>query len=155
MGFIGLVTWSGIRGLWKKGLEAQKVFEGYIWARTSRTLFVPFGLGSTPFVLCINLPLHFCAFLAAFGDLLSLFFTCLWRNLSFHYRPTSCICCLHCSLAVVPTHGFYFCFCHFFFVVVFRKQHDLARRGVAKDILVFGILKHGHVSFLILTRSFL
>ena len=72
------------------------------------------------------------------GFLFFYFFTCLWRNLSFHYCPTSCICCLHCSLVVVPTQGFHFCFFHFFFVVVFRKQHDLARRGVAKDKLVFG-----------------
>ena len=38
-----------------------------------------------------------------------------------------------------------------FVFVVFRKQIYFGSEGVAKDKLVFGMLKHGHVSFQILT----
>ena len=41
-----------------------------------------------------------------------------------------------------------------FFYVVFRKQICFGLEGVARDKLVFGILKHGHVSFQILTKYF-
>jgi len=63
-----------------------------------------------------------------------------------------CIICiaLAAGLAVVPTQGFHFAFVVFFFVVIFRKQYALAQR-VARDKLVFGMLKHGHVSSQILT----
>jgi len=47
---------------------------------------------------------------------------------------------LPASLAVVPTQGFYFAFC-----VSFRKQICFGSEGVAKDELVFGMLKHSHV----------
>ena len=52
------------------------------------------------------------------------------------------------GLAVVPTRGFYFVF------VVFGKQICFGLEGVARDKLMFGILKHSHVSFQILTRYF-
>jgi len=56
------------------------------------------------------------------------------------------------GLAVVPTWGFYFAFAIFFVCLfVFRKQICFGSEGVAKDKIVFGILKHGHVSFQILT----
>jgi len=71
MGFIGLVIWSKVRRLWKKGLESTKIVWGLYWVRTSRALLVSFELGSTPFVSYINLSLHFCVFLVEFGDLLS------------------------------------------------------------------------------------
>ena len=63
-----------------------------------------------------------------------------------------CIALLAC-LAVVPTQGFYFAFV-VFLCVVFRKQICFGLEGVARDKLVFGILKHDHVSFQILTRYF-
>jgi len=51
---------------------------------------------------------------------------------------------------MVPTQGFYFfAFAVFLLLLFFRKQQ--ASEGVAKDKLVFGMLKHGHVSFQILT----
>ena len=40
------------------------------------------------------------------------------------------------------------------FFVVFRKQICFGSKGVARDKLVFGMLKHDHVSFQILTRYF-
>ena len=62
----------------------------------------------------------------------------------------ACVVCisLPVGLAVVPTQGSYFVF------VVFRKQICFGSEGVARDKLVFGILKHGHVSFQILTKYF-
>ena len=54
---------------------------------------------------------------------------------------------------MVPTQGFYFAFV-VFLCVVFRKQICFGLEGVARDKLVFGILKHDHVSFQILTRYF-
>jgi len=53
------------------------------------------------------------------------------------------------GFAVIPTWGFYFVFV--VFSVVFRKQICFGSEGVARDKLVFGMLKHDHVSFLILT----
>ena len=93
------------------------------------------------------------------GDLLSLFFfTCLWwvffsfLFLFFVAQPHGCVLCIAfpTGLAVLPTQGFYFAFAFFVFVV-FRKQICFGSEGVAKDKLVFGMLKHGHVSFQILT----
>jgi len=75
---------------------------------------------------------------------------------SFHCCPTSCMCCLHWSshrFSGGSYSGFLFCFCCFFFVV-FRKKICFGSEGVARDKLVFGMLKHGHVSFQILTRYF-
>ena len=121
--------------------------------RTSRVLLVPFGLGSTSFVLYINPYCTFCAFFVKSGDLLSLFlFTRLWQILfsfSFHCFPTSCMCCLHCSsrrFSDGSYSGFLFCFCCFF-ALLLENKYALARRGVARDKLVFGVLKHYHVSF--------
>jgi len=56
---------------------------------------------------------------------------------------------LPAGLAVVPPQGFYFAFA--IFLLFFRKQICFGSEGVAKDKLVFGMLKHGHVSFQILT----
>ena len=63
----------------------------------------------------------------------------------------ACLVCiaLPACLAVVPTWGFYLVFVVFY--VVFRKQTCFGSNGVARDKLVFGMLKHGHVSFHILT----
>ena len=89
----------------------------------------------------------------------SLFFTRLWWILfsfSFHCCPTSCMCCLHCSSRRFSDGsylGFLFCFCCFFYVA-FRKHICFDSEGVTRDRLVFGMLKHGHVSFQILTRYF-
>ena len=59
----------------------------------------------------------------------------------------ACVVCiaLPAGLVVVPTQGSYFVF------VIFRKQICFGSNGVARDKLVFGMLKHGHVSFHILT----
>jgi len=99
--------------------------------------------------------LHFCAFLIKFGDLLSLFFfTRPWRILFLFLfivaQLHACVVCiaLPVDFAVVAW-GFYFVFV--VFCVVFRKQICFGSDGVARDILVFGMLKHGHVSFQILT----
>ena len=46
MGFIGLVTWSGVRGLWKKGLERLKECLRVILSKNLESLactFVPFN----------------------------------------------------------------------------------------------------------------
>jgi len=63
----------------------------------------------------------------------------------------ACVVCiaLPTDLAVVPTWGFYFVFV--VFCVVCRKQICFGSEGVARDKLVFGMLKDGHVSFQILT----
>jgi len=59
MGFIGLVMWSGVRGLWKKGSERLKEYLKVILSKNLKSvafnLFIStFGLGSIPFVLYIN-----------------------------------------------------------------------------------------------------
>ena len=66
----------------------------------------------------------------------------------------ACVVCiaLLVGLAVVPTSGFYFVFVLFCFIL--EKKYALARRGIARDKLVFEMLKHDHVSFQILTRYF-
>ena len=90
-------------------------------------------------------------------DLLSLFFSSL-AFCGFYFlflfivaQLHACVVCiaLPADLAVVPTQGSYFVFC-----VAFRKQICFGSEGVARDKLVFGMLKHGHVSFQILTRYF-
>jgi len=109
----------------KKGLERLKeclrVMLSKNFESVARTLFIStFELGCTPFVLYINLSLHFCAFLAKFGDLFSLFFfTRLWRILFSFFivaQLHACVLCiaLPAGLAVVPTQGFYFSFAVFF-----------------------------------------
>jgi len=99
-----------------------------------RALLVPFGLGSIPFVLYINFPLHFCVFLAKFGDLLShFFFTCLWRilfSISFIVAQLhACVVCiaLLAGLAVLPTQGSYFAFA--LFCLFLENKYTLALRG--------------------------
>ena len=92
------------------------------------------GLGSTPFVLYINLLWHFCAFLVKLGDLCLSFFLSPLVDFFFFFIVAQLHACVVCisllaGLAVVPPLGFLFCFCYFFFVVVFRKQHALALRG--------------------------
>ena len=83
----------------------------------------------------------------AFGGFYFLF---LFIVAQFH----ACVVCiaLPAGLAVVPTWGFYFVFVGF--CVVFRKQICFGLEGVARDKSVFGMLKHNHVSFQILTRYF-
>ena len=64
----------------------------------------------------------------------------------------ACVVCiaLPAGLAVVPTQGFHFAFA-IFFLFVFRKQMCFGFERVAKDKIVLGMSKHGHVSFQILT----
>ena len=68
-------------------------------------------------------------------------------------KPHACVVCiaLPTSLVVVPTQGFCFVF---FFVVFLRKKVCFGSEWVARDKSVFGMEKHGHVSFQILTRDF-
>jgi len=78
MGFIGLVTWSGVRGLWKKGSERLKECLRVILSKNLEsvacTLFIStLGLSSTPFVLYINPFCTFCAFLVKSGSFVSPF----------------------------------------------------------------------------------
>ena len=126
MVFIGLVTWSGLKGLRKKGLERLKeclrVTLSKNFESLACTLFIStLGLGSTPFVLYINLSFHFVPFLAKFGDLLSLFFSLAFGGFCFLFpfivaQLHACVFCiaLPASLAVVLTQGFYFAFAIFF-----------------------------------------
>ena len=140
MGFIGLVAWSGVRGLWKKGLERLKECLRFTLNKNLESLACTFcsfqllgrALLLLPYTLIL---LHFCAFLAKLGDLLSLFFfTRLWRILfsfSFHCCPTSCMCCLHCSSCWYSGgsySGFLFCFCYFI-VLFLENKYALAQRG--------------------------
>ena len=120
-------------------------------------MFVPFGLGSTPFVSYINLSLHFCAFLVEFWRSLSLSFF-HWPLADFHHffihffaqLQARIICiALLAGLAVVLTQGLFLLL--LFFLFVFRKQIFFGSEGVSKDKLVFGMFEHGHVSFQILT----
>ena len=72
--------------------------------------------------------------------------------LFFHFifaQLHACVVCiaLPAGLVVVHTQGFYFAFVVFFFVV-FRKQICFGSKGVEKDKLVIGMLKHGHVSLI-------
>jgi len=110
------------------------------------TLFLStLGLGSTPFVLYINLLLHFCAFLIKSGDLcLSFFFTRLWRIFFLFFivaRLHACAVCiaLPAGLAVVPTQGFYFAFA--VFLLFLEKKICFGSEGVARDKLVFGMFE--------------
>ena len=59
---------------------------------------------------------------------------CLWINFTFKS-----------ILALVPTQGSYFVFI-VFFVLFLENKYALAQ-GVARDKLVFGMLKLGDVSF--------
>ena len=77
-----------------------------------------FGLGSIPFVLFINFPSHFRAFLAKFGDLSSLFFFLYSPLVDFIFffivaQLHAYVVCivLPADLAVVLTWGSYFVFC--------------------------------------------
>ena len=73
------------------------------------------------------------------------FFKSLLPNLELS-KPHACVVCiaLPTSLVVIPTQGF-------FFLVFLRKQLYFGSEGVARDKLVFGMKKYGHVSFQILT----
>ena len=87
-----------------------------------RALLVPFGLlstlglGSTSFVLYINLLLHFCAFLVKSGDLcLSFFLHLPLADFIFFFlfaQLHACVVCiaLPSGLAGAPTQGSYFVF---------------------------------------------
>jgi len=82
MGFTGLIMWSRVREPWKKGLERLKECLRVILSKNLESLacilFIStFELGCTPFVLYINLSLHFCAFLVNSGDLCLSFFSSL------------------------------------------------------------------------------
>ena len=90
--------------------------------RTSRVLLVPFGLGSTPFVLYIDPYCGFCVFLVKSGDLLSLFSSLSFGGFYFLFllivaQLHACVVCiaLLTSLAVVLTQGSYFAFASLFY----------------------------------------
>ena len=86
MGFIWLVKWSRVRGLWKKGLERFKECLRVILGKNIESLactfiyFNFFGLGSIPFVLFINLYCTFVPFCKIWRSFVFLFFffTCPW-----------------------------------------------------------------------------
>jgi len=63
MGFIGLVTWLGVRGLWKKGSERLNECLRVTLSKNLESVACTFGLGFTPFVFYINSYCTFCAFL--------------------------------------------------------------------------------------------
>ena len=63
------------------------------------------------------------------------------------------MCCLHYSSHQFSS-GSYSGFCFIFLLFFFsRKQLYFGSEGVARDKLVFGMKKHSHVSFQILTRD--
>ena len=103
-------------------------------------LLVLFGLGYTPFVLCINPYCTFCVFLVKSGDLLSLFSSLSFGGFYFLFsfivaQLHACVVCiaLPTGLAVVPTQGSYFVFfCCFFRVLFLEKIYALARRRANK-----------------------
>ena len=64
------------------------------------------------------------------------------------------ISCSSCRFSGGSYLGFLFCFFVVFCVDFFRKQICFGSEGVARDKLMFGILKHDHVPFQILTRYF-
>ena len=141
IGFIGLVMWSGVRGLWKKRSKRLKECLRVILSKNLESLacilFIStFELSFTPFVLYINPYCTFWAFLVKSGDPLSLFFffTRLWQILfsfSFHCCPTLCMYSLHCSsrrFSGGSLLGFLFCFCYFFFLFL-ENKYALAQRG--------------------------
>ena len=81
----------------------------------------------------------------------------LWRIFFLFFivaRLHACAVCiaLPAGLAVVPTQGFYFAFA--VFLLFLEKKICFGSEGVARNKLVFGMLKHDHVSFQILTRYF-
>jgi len=87
---------------------------------------------------------------------LSLFFSSLTSGGFFFLfivaQLHACVFCiaLPMYLVVVPTQGFYFFFV-VFLVLLLENKYALTQKGVARDKLVFGMLKHDHVSFQILT----
>ena len=88
-------------------------------------LLVPFGLGSTPFVLYIDPYCGFCVFLVKSGDLLSLFSSLSFGGFYFLFllivaQLHACVVCivLPANLVVVPTQGSFFVV---YFCDVFRK----------------------------------
>ena len=114
---------------------------------------VPLGWASLLLSHTLILIALLCLSCKIWRTFVSLFFTRLWR-VSFIFifaQLPACVVCiaLPVGLAVVLTWGFYFAFAVFLFV--FRKQICFSSEGVTKDKLVFGMLKHGHVSFQILT----
>ena len=123
MGFIRLVTWSGVRGLWKKGLERLKDCLRVTLSKNLKSVACTFWAGLfTPFVSYINLSLHLCAFLIEFGDLPSLFFFLIFYSplvdfIFFSLLPNF----MHVLFALLfplvsggSYSGFLFCFCFFF-----------------------------------------
>ena len=81
---------------------------GHSLGKNLESLACTFGLGSTPFVLYINLSLHFCAFLVNHGDLCLFFFlhSPLADFVFFIVAQLhACVLCiaLPVGLAVVPT----------------------------------------------------
>ena len=102
-------------------------------------LLVPFRLGSTPFVLCINPYCTFCVFLVKSGDLLSLFSSLSFGGFYFLFsfivaQLHACVVCiaLPTSLAVVPTQGSYFVFIVFLCVFFLQKKNMLWLGGGSK-----------------------
>jgi len=116
MGFIGLVTWSGLRGLWKKGSERLKECLRVTLSKNLESVACTFWVGLYSFCLIHWSLLRFlCLPCKIWRSFVSLFFTFLWRILfsfSFNCCPTSCMCCLHCSSRQFSSGsyaGFLFC----------------------------------------------
>ena len=98
-------------------------------SKNLESLACTFGLGSTLFVLYINISLHFCAFLAKFGNLCLSFSLLVFGGFFFVVAQLhACVVCLAlpAGLAVVPTQGSYFAFAFFF---VFGKQIYFGSEG--------------------------
>jgi len=116
MGFIRLVTWSGVRGLWKKGSERLKECLRVLFV----VLFISTFLGwallllsySLIFIALLCLPckmedsclLFLSLTFGGFAFYSFLFLTSLLPNLELG-KPHACVVCiaLSNSLAVVPT----------------------------------------------------
>jgi len=65
MGFIGLETWSGVRGLWKKGLERLKECLRVILSKNLESLvctFVPFNSWVRLYSFCLIYINPYCTF---------------------------------------------------------------------------------------------
>jgi len=119
----------------------------FAWATNIRCYL----LGRTLLLLSYTLIITTLLCLVKSGDLLSLFFLCSPLVDFFSFIVAQLHACvvyidLPAGLAVVPTQGSYFVFV-IFFCVIFRKQICFGSEGVARDKLVFEMLKHGHVSF--------
>ena len=90
MGFIGLVTWSEVRGLWKKGLETQRVFEGYIEQEPQECCLYLLGWALLHSSYALIFHFTFVPFLQHL-EIFCLSFVYLFFYFLFHCCPTSCM----------------------------------------------------------------